>query len=299
MIIPRKLRKGDEVRVIAPARSLSIIEKNQRNIAIKNLEKLGLKVTFSKHGEEKDEFLSSSIQSRVEDLRAAFEDKSVKGMLTVIGGFNSNQLLRYLDYTLIKKNPKILCGYSDITALQNAFLRKAGLVTYSGPHFSTLGMIKGNEYTLEYFKKCVMEESPFEVRSSEEWIDDEWYKDQENRIFRKNEGIIVMHEGKCKGNIIGGNLCTLNLLQGTEYMPSLKDAVIFVEDCVESQETFIINFDRDLQSLIHQPGFEQVRGIVIGRFESKSEMTIDKLKKIIETKKLPSGFIVQKRIAEK
>ena len=190
MIIPRKLRKGDEVRVIAPARSLSIIEKNQRNIAIKNLEKLGLKVTFSKHGEEKDEFLSSSIQSRVEDLRAAFEDKSVKGMLTVIGGFNSNQLLRYLDYTLIKKNPKILCGYSDITALQNAFLRKAGLVTYSGPHFSTLGMIKGNEYTLEYFKKCVMEESPFEVRSSEEWSDDEWYKDQENRIFRKMKALL-------------------------------------------------------------------------------------------------------------
>lgn len=285
MIIPPKLIKGDEIRIVAPARSLGIINHDQRETTIKTLAKFGLKVSFGNNVEEKDIFSSSSIRSRVEDIRAAFEDKAVKGILTAIGGFSANQLLRYLDFNLIKRNPKVFCGYSDITALQNAILKKCGLVTYSGPHFSTFGMIKGNEYTIEYFKKCLMNNGSFDVLSSEQWSDDEWYRDQEHRTFKKNEGWIVLQEGKCKGTIVGGNVCTFNLLHGTEYMPSLKNAILFVEDCVESEQTFILNFDRDIQSIIHQPGFEQVRGIVIGRFESKSGMTLEKLRKIIQTKK--------------
>jgi muramoyltetrapeptide carboxypeptidase LdcA involved in peptidoglycan recycling len=81
--------------------------------------------------------MSSSIASRVEDIHAAFSDSNVRGILTVIGGFNSNQLLDSLDYELIKNNPKILCGYSDITALATAITAKTGLITYSGLHFST------------------------------------------------------------------------------------------------------------------------------------------------------------------
>ena len=130
-MIPDKLKKGDEIRVISPARSLSIISQEMRDIAIKRLTDIGFKVTYAKHVEEKDDFNSSSIKSRVDDLHSAFKDKNVKGILTVIGGFNSNQILRYLDYDLIKQNPKILCGFSDITALSNAIYRKTGLVTYS------------------------------------------------------------------------------------------------------------------------------------------------------------------------
>ena len=281
-IIPEKLKSGDAIRVIAPVRSLQIIAPDQRIMAIKRFEELGLQVTFGKHVEEKDEFASSSIESRIEDLHDAFADKSIKAVFTVIGGFNSNQLLRYIDWSLIKDNPKILCGYSDVTALSNALLTKTGLVTYSGPHFSTLGQKYELEYSLEYLKKCLFSKNPFRIEQSSTWTDDEWWIDQERRNVRKNNGWLAINEGKAEGTIIGGNLCTLNLLQGTEYMPELKNTIIFMEDDNESKPH---TFDRDLQSLIHQPGFNSVQGIVIGRFQDKSEMTREKLIKLIKTKK--------------
>ena len=281
-MISQKLKEGDKIIIISPARSLAIISQEVRDIALRKLREMGFKVTFSKHAEGCDEFNSFSIEHRLEDIHEAFSDKNVKGILTTIGGFNSNQLLKCLDYNLIKSNPKILCGYSDITALQNAIFKKVGLVTYSGPHFSTFGMLKGLDYTIECFKKCVMEKSPFEVKPSKEWSDDEWYKDQEKREFIKNKGFLVINEGKAEGTIIGGNLCTLNLLQGTEFMPSLKNTILFIEDDEESKPQ---HFDRDLQSLIHLPDFDGVKGIVIGRFQKASEMTKRLLTKIIKTKK--------------
>ena len=281
-ILPEKLKSEDIIRIVAPARSLQIIAPDQRVMAVKRFEELGLRVTFGKHVEESDEFTSSSIQSRIEDLHDAFADESVKAVFTVIGGFNSNQLLSYIDWNVIKNNPKILCGYSDITVLSNAFLTKTGLVTYSGPHFSTLGQKHELEYSLEYLKKCLFSENPFRIEQSNKWTDDEWWIDQEKRKVRKNSGWLVINEGKAEGTIIGGNICTLNLLQGTEYMPELKNTILFLEDDNESKPH---TFDRDLQSLIHQPGFDGIQGIVIGRFQDKSEMTREKLIKIIKTKK--------------
>ncbi len=116
---------------------------------------LGLHVSFGKKSEQIDDFTSSPISSRVDDLHEAFDDKNVKAILTVIGGFNSNQLLRYLDWDLITRNPKILCGFSDITALNNAVLTKSGLVTYSGPHYSTFAQKLYFDYTLNSFKECL------------------------------------------------------------------------------------------------------------------------------------------------
>ena len=288
-MIPNKLKQGDEIRVISPSGSLSIISKENIQIAFKRLEKLGFKVTFSKNSREHDEFDSSSIKSRVEDIHEAFSDKNVKAMLTIVGGFNSNQILRYLDYGLIKSNLKILCGYSDITALQNAIYAKTGLVTYSGPHFSTFGMLKGFDYTLEYFKKCLIEKDFIEVKPSEEWSDDKWYLNQEKRKFIKNKGHLVINNGKAEGTIIGANLCTFNLLQGTESMPGLKDSILFLEDDYESQPH---HFDRNLQSLIHLPDFKHVKGIVIGRSQKASKMTNELLIKIIKTKKELSNIPV-------
>jgi len=177
-IYPEKLKAGDEVRIIAPSRSMSIISEESREIANKRFADLDLKLSFGKHIEENDEFVSSSIQSRVEDIHDAFADKNVKAVLTVIGGFNSNQLLRYLDWDLIKNNPKILCGFSDITALNNAILAKTGLVSYSGPHYSTFGQKLYSDYTLDYFKKCLFSEDAFVIEQSEQWSDDAWYKNQ-------------------------------------------------------------------------------------------------------------------------
>ena len=284
MIIPEKLKQGDEIRIIAPARSLSLLSEENINSAVKNLEAKGFKVTFSKNCKESDIFMSSSIKSRVDDLHEAFNDKNVKAILTVIGGFNSNQLLKYLDYELIKNNPKILCGYSDITALTNAITTRTGLVTYSGPHFSTWAMENGADYNIEYFKKCLTQDKEFVVEASKTWFEDEWWIDQKISP-KENEGFFVINKGKTEGKILGGNLCTFNLLHGTEFMPDLKDSILFLEDCVEDEDVFVLNFDRDLQSIIHQPGFESVKGIVFGRFQTDSKMTKEKLLKIVESKK--------------
>jgi muramoyltetrapeptide carboxypeptidase LdcA involved in peptidoglycan recycling len=252
--------------------------------AINKLQEMGFIVSFSEHARETDIFVSSSIQSRVNDIHNAFEDDSVNAILTVIGGFNSNQILKYIDYELIINNPKIFCGYSDITALSNAIYTKTGLVTYSGPHFSTFGMLKGIDYTVEYFKKCLCSDEPFHITPSKEWSDDAWYLNQEERSFIPNNGPEIINEGEAEGISIGGNLCTFQLLHGTEYMPSLEDTIVFVEDDDMTGDYFPFSFDRDLQSLIHQQGFKGVRGIIIGRFQKNANMNMEKLRYIIETK---------------
>lgn len=281
-IIPPKLQAGDEVRVVAPSRSLSMIGEEVQTIAKKRFSDLGLQLSFGEHVCESDEFVSSSIASRVEDLHDAFADKKVKAVISVIGGFNSNQLLRFINWEIIKHNPKIFCGYSDITALCNSIFERTGLVTYYGPHYSSFGQKNYFDYTLEHFRKCFMNDASFTVEPSEQWSDDAWYADQADRHLSNNDGYLVLHEGEARGTIIGGNLCTFNLLQGTEYMPSLDGSVLFLEDDYESVPH---TFDRDLQSLIHQPGFSGVKGLVIGRFQKSSNMTNALLSQIIESKK--------------
>ena len=284
-MVPNKLKAGDEVRVIAPSRSMAILGEDCKKLATERLEELGLKVTFGKHVMEADpDYFAASKEARVEDLNDAFRDPNVRAILTVIGGFNSNQILDYIDYEAIKNDQKIFCGFSDITALSNAIHAKTGVVTYSGPHYSSFGMLKGFEYTLEYFKKMFFEENEFEITSSNEWSDDAWFIDQENRKFIPNDGMFIINEGEAEGDIIGGNLCTLNLLQGTEYMPNIENKVLFLEDDDMAGKIFLMEFDRNLQSLVHMPEFKTVRGIVLGRSQVATEMTKEKWIKLIKNK---------------
>jgi len=281
-MFPAKLQHGDTVRIISPSRSIQILNEETKHIANKRFEEMGLTLTFGQHINECDDFASSSIESRIQDLHEAFLDKEVKAVITVIGGFNCNQLFKYINWDLIRENPKIFCGYSDITALNNAIYAKTGLVTYSGPHYTNLGQKLYVDYTLEYFNKCLFSADPFDIVPSKEWSDDEWYLDQDKRNLISNDGIVVIHEGEAEGTSIGANLCTLNLLQGTEYMPSFSNSVLFIEDDYESLPH---TFDRNLQSLIHLPEFNEVKGIVIGRFQNTSKMTNSLLAQIIESKK--------------
>lgn len=284
-IFPTKLKHGDHVRVIAPARTFAMIPKDQRDLSMSRFESMGLRVSFGKYIEESDEFKSSTIEHRVEDLHEAFSDSSVNAVITVIGGFNSNQLLNYIDYDLIRENPKIFCGYSDITALQNAFLAKTGLITYSGPHFSTFAMKLRFDFTMDHFKKCLFHSEPFELKASENWSDDPWYMDQDKRTFLPNPGYSVLNPGKASGKIIGGNLCTFNLLQGTEFMPSLKNSILFLEDDDTNGALTDVEVDRNLQSVLHQPDFSEVKALVIGRFQKGSQMTMEKIRKIVSSKR--------------
>ena len=185
---------------------------------------------------------------------------------------------------MIKNNPKIICGFSDITALLNSIYAKTGMITYLGIQFFSLGMKYGAEYSMEYFLKMCMNDE-VNIKPSKEWSNDKWIKNQEERNFIKNEGMKVLNTGIAKGKIIGGNLCTLNLLQGTEYMPELEDSILFIEDDGETGKYFNKEFDRNLQSLLHSAKGKKIRGLVVGRAENISEMNYEKWKEIIETKK--------------
>lgn len=275
--IPKKLAAGDTVRVIAPSLSLGIVSEEAQAIATKRLEDLGLKVTFGAHVNESDEFNSASIESRVADLHDAFTDPSVAGIFAVIGGSNCNQLLPHIDWERIRANPKAFIGYSDTTALQQATLVKADLMTYSGPAYSTFGQKLHFEYTLDMFVKCLMQEEAFTVPTAPAWSDDEWYIDQDARTLLPNEGPRVLSEGEAEGRILGGNLCTLQLLHGTQYMPDLAGSILFIE---EDDAASYQGFDRDLESLLMQPGAKDIKGMVIGRFQKASGMTKERIERL-------------------
>src|ERR671921_1723160 len=286
-MITAKLQPGDEVRVVSPAVSLGFIPEEQKQTAVERLEGLGLRLSYSTNAEVIDRFDSSPVEARVSDLHEAFADPGVKAMLTTLGGYNSNGLLGYLDYDLILANPKILCGFSDITALATAIYARTGLVTYSGPHFTTFGMKLGIDYTREYFERCLMREEPFEVQPADHWSDDPWYEDQANRDFVPNPGYEVIHEGEAQGRLLGGNLGTLALLFGTPYMPELEGSLLLIE---QDEEESAADFDRHLQSLIQQPGFSDVGGLVIGRFQRASDVDLDTLKAVIGSKRELDGL---------
>lgn len=283
-IIPQLLQPGDEVRIVAPARGIKIIGKECREIARQRLESWGLKVSYGKNATDEnwDLFGSSPVAQRVDDLHEAFADPKVKGIMTMIGGANSNQLLPFLDYELIAKNPKVFCGFSDITALVNGIYAKTGLVTFLGPHFSSLGMLKGAEYTLENARKMLMGDGATEVEAAKQWSDDPWFMDQENRNFIDNEGYWTLQPGEAEGTIVGGNLGTFNLLLGTTFRPQFADpTILFVEDNFTSNQDPAV-FERNLQALAYQEDFKNVKGLVIGRFQKASEMSREKLEYIIK-----------------
>ncbi|GAB3920490.1 LD-carboxypeptidase [Microlunatus endophyticus] len=278
-IIPPKLQPGDTIRVVAPARSRTLIMENDNTRWInRRFADLGLTLTFGDHVDEDDAFRSSPIASRVADLHAAFADPDVAGILTVIGGFNSNELLPYLDWELIAAHPKIFCGYSDITALQNAILARTGMITYSGPHWSSFGMRDHFEPTGRWFGAALMADEPIELEPSTEWTDDPWFADQDHREVIANPGWTPLRVGVASGRIVGGNLCTLNLLQGTDCMPSLDGALLFLED---DYLTNPVEFARNLTSLLQLPDAPGVTGLVIGRFQRSSAVTTDVLEEII------------------
>ena len=288
-LVPPKLHQGSSVRVIAPSRSLAIIPAEARAEADSKLAALGLRVSFGEHVEESDDFISSPVAARLDDLHTAFADPEVDGILTVIGGHNANQLLAGIDYALVAAHPTVLCGFSDITALSNAIYARTGLVGYSGPHYSSFGMKHHFGHTEAGFVACLMRDDPFRLEVSPTWSDDEWYLDQEDRHLEAGTGWWVLQEGEAAGTIVGGNLCTLSLLHGTPYMPPLDGTVVFAEDDDQSRPWDV---DRNLVSLLQQPAFGGVRGLVIGRFQRATGMTRELLTQIVATKPELAGLPV-------
>ena len=263
----QKLSAGDEIRIVAPARSLSAIRPNILETATQKLIQQGFKVSFSENCNKVTRNESADVAARVKDLHQAFLDSQVKAILACIGGFNSNQLLEYIDYSIIKRHPKILCGFSDITALLHAVYTKTGLVTYYGPNLCSFGHTVESNYTAGYFGKCLCGRSAYNLSPS-----------------TRAKNYYTVQPGQCEGKIIGGNLCTLNLLQGTQFMPDLNGAVLFLEDDNIMGEYFPFEFERNLQSLLQQKGAENLKGIVFGRFEPGCNTDLSFFKEITASK---------------
>ena len=287
VLVPEKLRPGDEIRVLALSRSLGGLKQypgiSDADIACARaaLESLGLRVSLGRHVMDGDTHLTLPVASRLEDWHEALDAVPVKGILAVTGGMGAIQLLDRLDFERVAAHPKILCGYSDIGLLGNALFARTGLVSYYGPNFSSFMMRKGGDYTRRSFQSCLFDARPFEVRPSSEWSDDNWVKDQENRRFHPNDGWWSIHEGEADGTILGGNLFGLNLLQGSRFFPPLSDAMRFLEHPSEGKGT-LMNLDMSLRALTFQPGFSDVRGIVIGRFAGNAGIDRDKLSAMVD-----------------
>ena len=280
---PPKLSAGDRIHVIAPSRALSTIcasevEKASHRRSIARLESLGLRVTLGKHLWDTDPFGCPTVEHRLEDLHQAFADPDVAAVITVIGGWQANELLDRIDYDLIARNPKIFIGYSDITVLQGAFMARSQLVTYYGPHISTFGMKHGIDYTLEGFRMALMSTAPYPLAPSDAWSEDPWFADQETRNFIPNPGPTVLREGDAEGPIVGGNLSSFQLLAGTPYRPDIAGKLLFVEATSDIQTAA-----RQLRSILQSPQGADVLGLALGRFTRDSGATQQALRHMVQS----------------
>lgn len=270
------LKPGSHLRILSPSSSIERIGGFDANLSAKErLEALGFSVSFSEHYFKNDLLDSASIASRVSDLHAAFSDASVDGILATIGGFNSNELLPYLDYDLIAQNPKVICGYSDTTAILNAIYAKTGLQTYMGPSYSSFKMEEGQAYQTAAWLKAVGQKT-YDLEPSQEWSSDPWYDPSQPRHFMPTEWKIYQ-EGCASGTLIGGNLSTFSLLRGTPYAPKPERYVLFLES---AEEDDYFEFDRNLAALLQ--AYPQPQAMVLGRFPKECAMTPELLQYILD-----------------
>jgi muramoyltetrapeptide carboxypeptidase len=287
VLIPKKFQTGDQLRVLALSRSIggmlrsSGLTEADIEFAQKRLESLGLRVTFGKHVWECDEHLTAPIELRLEDLRQALNDVSVRGIIAVTGGIGAIQLLDGLDYGLFTSYPKILCGYSDVGYLCNAIYARSGLVTYYGPNFTSFMMRQGAEYTLQNFQSCLFQAEPMSVLPAREWSDDAWANEQQKRTFLPSADWWPINGGAAEGTIIGGSAFCLTMLQGSKYFPPLEDAVLFLEQPGEGKGS-LMALDSSRRALSFQPNFDLVRGVVIGRYPRIAGIDQEKLVRLVQ-----------------
>lgn len=284
-MIPPKLKAGDHIRVIAPSHSFPPNKRKYvKEQGTKRLEALGLSVSFGKYVDENDDFSTTSIENRLEDLHEAFADPKVQAIIPAKGGSSANQLLKYIDYQLIRKNPKIFCGLSDITELASAIYARSGLVTYYGPHFTMLGASKLIDYSIENMRQTFFSDEAVKLEASPFYSNSEF--DQEVIV---NDGYWTIQEGNAEAHCVGGNLMTVNCLSGSEFMPETEDRIIFLE------ENKVIDFrgvQKELQAILNQPRGGKIRGLIIGRFQRQTGMDRELLTKIIQSKKELKGVPV-------
>ncbi len=290
IINPKRLKRGDLISIISPSAGLAPFAMHRIEVGKKELESMGLRVKIEKNALGNDGYVSASVSDRVKDIHNAFSNKEVKAIICTIGGNHSNQLLRYIDWDLIKNNPKIFVGYSDITVLHQAIAKKTGLRTFYGPCImSEFGEFpQMNEYTLQNISNTLINGAIGDIQSSTEWTDEllDWFtKDDLNRgrIYQKNKGFEFWKGGKATGLISGGSIPSINHLAGTEYWNSFDGKILFI-DLPEGTEfgkgISVADVATYLASLDNMHIFDNIVGLIIGRAYKQSLEDLQSIKEL-------------------
>jgi muramoyltetrapeptide carboxypeptidase len=247
VIKPKRLAPGDTVGLVLPASAA--FEADEIEFAKEQMEAIGFKVVIGPHAFDKWGYFAGRDRDRADDINRMFADDSVSGVVCYTGGWGSPRVLPYLDYDLIARKPKVLIGYSDITALLNAVHKKTGLITFHGP----VGGSTFDPYTLENFRRVVMTPDPAGVLPTP--------SKKPNELVDRTNRILKLTKGTATGPLIGGNLTMIASLMGTPYQPDTTNAIFFLEDVHEEP----YRIDRMLTTLSLGGLFDNVAGILFGR----------------------------------
>lgn len=268
MIQPPLLEEGDTVGVVSPASPVPALRPGRFERGLRNLEAMGFTVRVGENAHAISGYTAGTIEQRVEDLHTMFDDTEVRAVICSIGGYNSNQLLDRLDYDLIRRNPKILVGYSDPTFLLLAAHKMIGLTTFLGPSvMMQFGEYDGlHPYTKRWFRKVLMSPGPpGELRPSGVRIHERLEWDEEDTRPRRegsHEGPKVLRPGRAEGRVVAGHLITLLDLACTPHFPDLDGAILCVEASDEEPAEWT---DRSFFRLRLMGAFERISTLVVGR----------------------------------
>jgi muramoyltetrapeptide carboxypeptidase len=243
---PPRLRPGDTVGLIEPAGFTS--DEFDLQLVKESIAAMGLVPKAAPHLMARYGYLAGKDRERAADLNAMFADDSVRAVFAVRGGWGSARILPYLDYRLIRANPKLLIGFSDITALHMALAARAGFTTIHGPNAAS----SWGNVSWEAFRKLAFDgEMPI-------------YRNpvaQENRLVQRNWRTWTIRPGKASGRLLGGNLTVLTALMGTPYLPDFSGSILFLEDVREAE----YRIDRMLTQLALGGVLRRVAGVVFGQ----------------------------------
>ena len=244
MILPRQLRPGDLVGLITPA--TYVADPDRLALTERTLKYFGLRARWGKSVGKKSGYFGSPPDERLDDLHSMFRDQEVKAVFAIRGGYGSEHLLDRVDYDLIRRNPKIFIGYSDITALHLAINKFARLVTFHGP----IVLSQFTEYTQQYFRRALFDAKPIGLLSNP----------PESDQLRPVHAIRAIRPGRASGLLIGGNLTLITTTMGTPYEINTRGKILFLEDVDE--ETYRI--DRMLTQLRLARKLDEAAGIIFG-----------------------------------
>lgn len=243
-IKPKMIKTGDTIGLIAPGTAVTDPDELSKSLDIVNF--LGLKYKMGINVKTGTGYKSRSIKERIEDIHSMFLDPDINGIFCLRGGYGTIQLLDYIDFDLIRNNPKVFLGYSDITALHLAINKYSGLITFHGP----VMMSTFTDFTINSLKQVIMNNQIIgKITNPSSMIN-----------FRKVHPIRTIKGGMAEGRLVGGNLSLISSLMGTKYEINTKDAILFLEDVGE--EPFRI--DRMLSQLKISGKFNEAKGIVFG-----------------------------------